>query len=120
MMPLLWAAHYDRPEILSWLSCYGASVNDTDPNGRTTLHIAISLNNYGVLRLILEHWPLLCSRADKNRRNLLHFAACLGDLCTMKILQAANLGGLEGADNVDCTGTTPLQYAQWRLMKNED
>lgn len=45
MMPLLWAAHYDRPEILSSLARNGASVNDADPNGRTILHIAISLNN---------------------------------------------------------------------------
>ena len=57
MMPLLWAAHYDRPEIPSCFSRNGASVNDTDPNGRTILHVAISLNNYGVLRLILKHWP---------------------------------------------------------------
>lgn len=56
-MPLLWAARYNRPEIPSCLSRNGASVNDTDPNGRTILHAAISLNNYGVLRLILKHWP---------------------------------------------------------------
>ena len=41
-MPLLWAAHYDGPEILSRLSRKGASVNHTDPNGRTILHVVIS------------------------------------------------------------------------------
>lgn len=119
MMPLLWAAHYDRPRVLSCLSRLGASVYDTDPNGRTILHIAISLNNHGVLRLILKYWPLLCSRVDKNGRSFIHLAACLGDLSTLKILQTAKLGGLKDANGGDCTGRTPLDYAQWRLMDNE-
>lgn len=120
MIPLLWAAHYDRPRILSCLTRLGASVHDTDPNGRTILHIAISLNNHGVLRLILKHWPLLCSRVDKSGRSFIHLAACLGDLSTLRILQtAANLGGLKDANGGDYTGKTPLDYAQWRLMDNE-
>lgn len=119
MMPLLWAAHYDRPRILSCLSRLGASVHDTDPNGRTILHIAISLNNHGVLRLILKRWPLLCARADKSGRSFIHLAACLGDLSTLRILQRANLRGLEDANGGDYTGRTPLEYAQWRLMDNE-
>ena len=119
MTPLLWAAHYDQPTIISCLSRLGAFVNDTDSNGRTILHIAISLNNYSVLRLILKHWPLLCSRTDENGRSVIHLAACLGDLSTLRILQTASLGGLKDLNGGDCTGRTPLDYAHWRLMDNE-
>lgn len=119
MMPLLWAAHYDRPRILSCLSGLGASVHDTNSNGRIMLHIAISLNDHGVLGLILKHWPLLCSRADKMGRSFVYLTACLGDLPTLRILQTANLGDLKDANGGDCTGRTPLEYAQWRLMDNE-
>lgn len=62
---------------------------------------------------------MLCSRVDKSGRNLIHSAACSGDLSTLKILTTASLGGLKDADGPDCTGTTPSQYAQWRLVDNE-
>ncbi|MCJ1456731.1 hypothetical protein MMC28_007095 [Mycoblastus sanguinarius] len=119
MTPFLWAAHYGRPDTVSFLLREGASINDTDPSGRTALHIAVSLNNYGVLRLLLnEESPPVLSRGH-NGRNLIHFAACLGDVCTLNILQAASLQGLH-VGSMDHTGVTGYEYALWRLIRNED
>ena len=119
MMPLHLAVHYDRPSIVSRLFANGASINDTDMTGRTALHIAISLNNYGVLRLLLSDASLQHHVRDNFDRTILHFAACLGDTPTLKILTAANLKGVF-ADEKDSSGVTAMQYAQWRLLSNEE
>ena len=119
MTPLHLAAYYDHPSIVSRLLGNGASINDTDSTGRTALHIAISLNNYGVLRLLLCNSSLQCNIRDNFERSVVHFAACLGDICTLKILTASHLKGLF-ADDRDDTGVTGIQYAQWRLLHNEE
>ena len=119
MTPLHVAAYYDQPSIVSRLLGNGASINDTDSTGRTALHIAISLNKYGVLRLLLCNSSLQCNLRDNFERSVVHFAACLGDICTLKILTACHLKGLF-ADDRDDTGVTGIQYAQWRLLHNEE
>ena len=119
MTPLHIAAYYDQPSIVSRLLGNGASINDTDSTGRTALHIAISLNNYGVLRLLLCNLSLQCNLKDNFDRSVVHFAACLGDICTLRILTATHLKGLF-ADDRDNTGVTGIQYAQWRLLHNEE
>lgn len=119
MLPLHLAAHYDRPSVVSRLIANGASINDTDMTGRTALHIAISLNNYGILRLLLSDASLQHHVRDNFERTILHCAACLGDTSTLKILTAANLKGVF-ADDKDSTGVTAMQYAQWRVLYNEE
>ena len=119
MMPLHLAAHYDRPSIVSRLITNGASINVTEYTGRTALHIAISLNNYGVLRLLLSYASLQHHVRDNFERTILHFAACLGDTSTLSIMTAANLKGVF-ADDKDSSGATAMQYAQWRLLYNEE
>ena len=119
MTPLHVAAYYDQPSIVARLLGNGACINDTDSTGRTALHIAISLNNYGVLRLLLCNSSLQCNLRDNFERSVVHFAACLGDVCTLRILTASHLKGLF-ADDRDNTGVTGIQYAQWRLLHNEE
>ena len=119
MTPLHLAVYYDQPSIVSRLLGNGASINDTDSTGRTALHIAISLNNYGVLRLLLCNPSLQCNLRDNFERSVVHFAACLGDICTLRILTASHLKDLF-ADDRDDTGVTGIQYAQWRLLHNEE
>ena len=118
MMPLHLAAYYDQPKIMSSLLRRGAAINDIDWTGRTALHIAISLNNYNVLRLLLGNACLQYAVRNQNARSIFHFAACLGDICTLNILAAANLTGLF-ADDKDSTGVTASHYAQSRRTNNE-
>ena len=119
MTPLHMAAYYDHPDVVSRLLANGAQINDTDSSGRTALLIAISLNNYGVLRLLLNHSSLNCAVVDNYERNVIHFAACLGDICTLRILTATNLKGLY-IDDKDNSGVAGIQYAQWRLLHHEE
>ena len=119
MTALHLAAYYDHPRIVSRLIARGAAINDIDGTWRTALHIAVSLNNYGVLRLLLSCDSLNCTIMDSFDRSLVHFAACLGDICTLRVLVGANLKGLF-AENLDNTGVTGIQYAQWRFLHNEE
>lgn len=119
MMPLHAAAYYDQPSVVSCLLANGAVINDSDATGRTALLIAISLNNYGVIRLLLSQKSLDYTIIDIFERGLIHFAACLGDVCTLKILSATSLRGLMTYDQ-DNSGVTGIEYAQWRLLHNKE
>ena len=119
MMPLHAAAYYDQPSVISRLLANGAGINDTDITGRTALLIAISLNNYGVIRLLLNQRSLDYTVTDNYKRSIMHFAACLADTCTLHILSAATVRGVVPHEQ-DESGLMGIQYAQWRLLQNQE
>ena len=61
------------------LSC-GFNPNARDYDGRTALHLAVMTNQYGIVRYIVEQFPVWLEVADYFQQTPMHYASRLPDL----------------------------------------
>ncbi|KAK3321994.1 ankyrin repeat-containing domain protein [Apodospora peruviana] len=81
------AAIFDHAETVNILLKHGANVNHRDGTGNTPLLHAVSRNNHGSLRLLLNSGADLGSASGQNQ-SVLHVAALTGDEETIQMLAA--------------------------------
>ena len=70
----------NRPRLMEVLLGAGASVDDTDLEGRTALHVASFYGHVEVVRLLLEHGAQLNTATSTSRSTPLHLAALSGHI----------------------------------------
>lgn len=116
--PLHWAAHKDKPNNISLLLNSGADIDATDKIGRNPMHAAMLRNCHRAIKVLLEKDAGRAPSRTALGSTTLHIAADYGDIETLTLLQAADLGDLdiEAENNY---GLTAQKIAEGRRNSNE-
>lgn len=111
------AAVRNRMEVLKKLIKYGAEVNITTWEQRTTLYEAVVNGNFEMVRFLLDNGASLKLDYENSKFNPLHWAASVGKVDIVELLIE------EGADvnAQDSDGRTPLNWVCYPCDRiNED
>ena len=92
----------------------GCNVNHTDDEGFTALHLAISYNREEAVKALLEYGIDYRVRIPSSNQGILHHAAHLAEIKTMKALLEAQLVDLD-INALDNDGCTPVDLLESRI-----
>lgn len=105
--PLMHAIWKKQTRSVKFLIDYNADINFISVHGTTALLWAIQYNHPQSIKMLLD-LDVNVHHMDKDQQGLLHYAALVGDLKTLRIIAGANLTGFD-IEHRDITGHTPLQ-----------
>ncbi|MBQ9578333.1 MAG: ankyrin repeat domain-containing protein, partial [Ottowia sp.] len=89
--PLMYAAYYDREDLIAFLLDHGANVNDINQDGETALSFAVAENNINMAKILLDKGAdpntALIAASRKKREDSIKFLLEHG--ADIKVLDAA-------------------------------
>lgn len=106
------AAAVIRPRLTDCLFKHGASLQDSDEQGRAAIHMAANVGNLDLMKRFLEEERDGLTRKDKQGRTVLHHAASHGHKEVVSyILAAQDTTDKATCQDPDKDGWTPLHWA---------
>ncbi len=109
---LHWAIAFDRNQSLRLLLQHGARIETADKEDFTTIMWAVCQNSHRVLPIVLERGARLDSKTQLGQ-TILHFVATRSDAKIMRMIQSANLCGVD----VYATSVREEVNAQQRFVR---